>query len=512
MDIRTKLVFALVAVALGSMMALGGFMYGSTNRQLERGRLEQLDGIAESMKEGLEEVESGWKDRVQLIASRSDLIEILLANDLAGNPEARARVEQILTDAESAEPTVESLAVYDAEGRYVGSAGWGSETDLQERLTSLLTPEDDVVYQGVQSSGDGEFRIAYAAALTSDGTTRGELVGILQVRVNLRPLVLQTRERQRLGTSGEAIIALRDAEGTVRVPQRHGPGTSPTWEPVVLRGDSDPVNRAMTGEEGSLSQGLTDSRGEPVWAAFRFLPETGWGLVVKIDASEGMEPVQAYTSDLTNVIISLAAFAILVGTILGLRFAKPIHELAKTAERIKEGDLSLRAPVTSRDEVGLLARNFNQMAEELEKQVTLLKEFQNYFDLSLDMLCIAGNDAYFKRVNPAFERILGWTTEELLTRKFIDFVHPDDVAKTREEISRLAQGFPTISFKNRYMCKDGSEKILAWTAHPEPETGLIYAIARDVTDLEKERDDAEGTIKQLKDRLEESDARLRGKP
>jgi PAS domain S-box-containing protein len=152
------------------------------------------------------------------------------------------------------------------------------------------------------------------------------------------------------------------------------------------------------------------------------------------------------------------------------------------------------------------------MAEELEQQVTLLREFQNYFDYSLDMLCIAGYDGYFKRVNPAFVRILGWDTEELLSRRFLDFVHPDDLKRTEQEIENLAKGQPTISFENRYMCQDGSEKILAWTAHPEPEAGLIYAIARDVTALREERTRAAERIRNLQDRLEKVETKMRGEP
>jgi PAS domain S-box-containing protein len=144
--------------------------------------------------------------------------------------------------------------------------------------------------------------------------------------------------------------------------------------------------------------------------------------------------------------------------------------------------------------------------------VSLLREFQRYFDVSLDMLCIAGTDGFFKRVNPAFQRILGWSEKELLSRSFLEFTHPDDVASTQHEIDKLAQGIPTISFENRYQCKDGSYRHLLWNSYPEPESGLLYAIARDMTDLKEERERTEEEIRTLNRRLGDAEAKLRGDP
>jgi len=111
--------------------------------------------------------------------------------------------------------------------------------------------------------------------------------------------------------------------------------------------------------------------------------------------------------------------------------------------------------------------------------------FEDFFDNSLDLLCIAGTDGYFKRINPAFEHVLGWPQDELLKHPFLDFIHPDDVEPTLHEIDRLASGQPTISFENRYRCADGSYRHLRWMAHPDPKTGLLYAIARDETELRR---------------------------
>jgi len=105
-----------------------------------------------------------------------------------------------------------------------------------------------------------------------------------------------------------------------------------------------------------------------------------------------------------------------------------------------------------------------------------------FFTVGLDMLCVASHDGYFKRVNPAFCNALGWSSDELKARPFMDFVHPQDVNSTSAEMERLTHGQPTLNFDNRYRCKDGSYKWLSWRAQPQPDEALIYAAARDVTD------------------------------
>lgn len=85
------------------------------------------------------------------------------------------------------------------------------------------------------------------------------------------------------------------------------------------------------------------------------------------------------------------------------------------------------------------------------------QEAERFFALSLDMLCIAKSDGYFRRVSPAFSRTLGWSVDEMLTKPFLDFVHPDDRAATLREIERqVAGGEQVLEFENRYQHKDGS--------------------------------------------------------
>lgn len=105
---------------------------------------------------------------------------------------------------------------------------------------------------------------------------------------------------------------------------------------------------------------------------------------------------------------------------------------------------------------------------------------QQLFELSQDLLCLAGVDGRFRRLNPAFERTLGWTAEELVSRQFTDFVHPDDVRATRACLERMAAG-GAPELENRYRCRDGSYRWLSWTATAPDPQGLVYAAARDIT-------------------------------
>lgn len=108
-------------------------------------------------------------------------------------------------------------------------------------------------------------------------------------------------------------------------------------------------------------------------------------------------------------------------------------------------------------------------------------ERDRFFTLSLDMLCIAGFDGYFRRLNPAWERTLGFTVDELLAEPYLSLVHPADRESTGAEAQRIGTGTDAVTFENRYRCKDGSYKWLLWTATAYPSRQLIYAAARDIT-------------------------------
>jgi PAS domain S-box-containing protein len=107
---------------------------------------------------------------------------------------------------------------------------------------------------------------------------------------------------------------------------------------------------------------------------------------------------------------------------------------------------------------------------------------EDFFEMSLDHLCVAGLDGYFKRVNPAWTRTLGWTASELLSRPSVEFVHPDDRTSTLDGRQKLQMGGVMGPLCNRYLCKDGSFRWFEWRSIAHLDRDLVYASARDVTE------------------------------
>ena len=205
------------------------------------------------------------------------------------------------------------------------------------------------------------------------------------------------------------------------------------------------------------------------------------------------------------VLVASLLLAFLISTRLQGPISRTVLNLAETAQEISSRkDYSVRAaPSETSDELALLTETFNGMLSQIEARDEALErarhqvelrvqertaeleaahaELDRFFDISADMLCIAGFDGHFKRINPAWERTLGFSQEELLSRPFTEFIHPEDEERTIREADRLTTGTEMVAFENRYLCKDGSYKPLSWRATPLPGQRLFYAAARDIS-------------------------------
>jgi len=126
-----------------------------------------------------------------------------------------------------------------------------------------------------------------------------------------------------------------------------------------------------------------------------------------------------------------------------------------------------------------------------------------FFADSIDMLCFLDFNGYFKRLNPAWERTLGYTRKELMSRPFIEFVHPDDRERTLKQNAHVRGGGQALAFENRYMCKDGSYRWFLWNAAPDSTAKVIYSVARDITASKRAEHEREQLVRELQAALAE---------
>jgi len=182
---------------------------------------------------------------------------------------------------------------------------------------------------------------------------------------------------------------------------------------------------------------------------------------------------------------------------------KPINRMERIT-RCKDGQLIVleTSGVPFFDELGQLAgyrgidRDITERKKVEEALQAKTQELDRYFTSSLDLLCIADTDGYFRRLNPEWEKTLGYTLAELEGRQFLEFVHPQDVEATVAAIAQLKAQQELLNFENRYRCKDGSYRWIEWRSYPLDK--MIYAVARDVTER-----------KQVEEALRESEQRFR---
>lgn len=140
-----------------------------------------------------------------------------------------------------------------------------------------------------------------------------------------------------------------------------------------------------------------------------------------------------------------------------------------------------------------IRRNLEKAREELRQRKEIeealsrkIEETDRYFNTSLDLLCIADSDGKFRRLNPQWEKTLGYPLEELVGTRFMNYIHPDDIEATQMAVNRLQIREPVINFENRYRHKDGTYRWIEWRSAPFD--NLIYAAARDVTERKQMED------------------------
>jgi len=274
-------------------------------------------------------------------------------------------VEQLASKASSTGSEVVELEITDTSGASLGStAGFDWRPYDSTLLTRAMGGRETLFGNAFRSAG-GEDRLGMVTPiLDRDGRT----VGALAIEARLEPIVGLVVEHEGLGETSEAHIAQPTPGGDAQFITRLRFARDAAFDKVVTKETDLPINWALESPDGRLVRS-PDYRGIDAVLAFETLPETGWGLVVKIDAEEAFRPI----TEVSRIIMAAAAalaFAIILGWMLFLRpLGRRMQRLAEAAERVAGGELHTEIADRSVDEIGDTARSIDKLAKELIEDI-----------------------------------------------------------------------------------------------------------------------------------------------
>jgi PAS domain S-box-containing protein len=275
-------------------------------------------------------------------------------------------------------------------------------------------------------------------------------------------------------------------------------------DPLILRQEvhTESVNRCLQQESGVLE--TVDYRDVPAFVVYRWIPDRQVCLLMKIDQAEAYAPIRAFGGRiaLISVIGLLAATAVAVA--LARTMTRPILALQNGVSHFAKGELDRRLDESTRDELGELAGEFNRMADALvEQQTHLRRRAEEFFNLTLDLLCTVDPSGRLLDVNPAWEQVLDYRVDELRGQQLTNLIHPDDLEEIAYATQRVMSK-KTERFECRCRHKNGEYRWFAWVVVLSPHDQLLYAAARDIS----ERRAVEEKLRQQTEELERSNRDL----
>jgi PAS domain S-box-containing protein len=488
---QTAFVALVIVLTVGTLILSGHrFVRGIVTAQID----QRLVLAASDRQVLLQTYVRQQQERVALVASRTrlrQLIEEYAAGRMQGEV-FRSESSRILVDAQRSSEGFLTISITDPVGKVI--------TSTQEGELGKNYSTDPGFLEGRREKSLGLPRRmgeAYQAFLTAPVTTEdARFIGVAIVLLDVSPMVRFLTSTTGLGESGEVLVGTRDGNNVrLLLPTRHQQARELGSEGGAAMAD------AIGGQAGFVQ--TRDYRNVDVLAAYRPVGYRDWGLVAKIDIAEAYAPL----AHLNTFILTLGAGFLLCGLIasyvLARRFTQPILDLADKAKTIASGDLRARAPIRSSDELGQLARAFNDMAETLQRQDEERRQteqalrkseekFSKAFQASPDAVDITRlEDGLLVDVNPAAERFFGYSRAELIGKTSLAlglFANPAD----RERIVNLLRTeghFRHFELQLRNRAGEVRDVLLSAERIEIAGTAHLISIIRDVTDLKRAEED-----------------------
>ncbi len=373
-SLRLKLVAAILVLLSGTIALISLISFVNIKRMLEDRIFSDLTALVSSKADRITSLVELNCEQASLVASR-----ILLRTNLSyiqEHPlEAGPKIEEMVEALQEAAYTVKFIDAIDVaglEGVVLASsvpenigADLSKEKSFAEGrkdlyLADLFLDEGVVVYD------------VFVPILTFSDEPEEKTIGVLKVRMEAKRLMAVLADYSGLGETGELNLGIKEAGSIIYLtPLRHMPGLPFNIKVPLSAEFAEPMERAVNQGSGILT-GL-DYRGESVLAAYEYIPIGDWGLVAKIDVKEAFAPVRRLRSQVIVVSLIVLLLSAAAALIFSDAIIKPIRKLQDSARIISRGNLDFKVDIKSSDEIGLLARSFNKMTDDL-KSITASRD------------------------------------------------------------------------------------------------------------------------------------------
>ncbi len=502
MRIKPKLILVSLSIALATASGVGSLSYTSAREAIKKQALVGLLLAAEAEEGGLYAFLRGIEGRVVDFSTDGfirDALEAARRLD-RGDPRYVSRQRELSghlrTEKQSLDKTIGLISIIDLDGKVAAATDEG-EIGVDESSDDYFVMGragpfvSDARHVSSHTKGGDRFRFAVSAPLYS--RTSGAFLGVIVNFYDTRELdkLLSGRFQVEMGAPSGSLgrrealdIYIVNRDGFLVTPSRTG------GEVMNQRVDTLPVRECAAGRE---TTGIyRNHTGREVIGASMCVPRMGWTLLAEIDTFEAFAPVRKLQSDIIAMSLGILAIVFLMAYFVSLGVSRPVIALSRTVSRVAEGDIAVRAPVQSRDEIGELAASFNTMTQRLvesysklinsEARLSHAQEVARVGDWEWDI--VTGELTWSDETYRIFGLGLGEFTPSY--EGFLEFVHPDDRARVRFAVNRALAGREPYSIDIRIVRRDGSVRAVHAQGEAATDDGKptrMFGTIQDVTEF-----------------------------
>jgi signal transduction histidine kinase len=372
MPIIQKMVLTLLTVGLFPAFLAGGVFYWNSQASLQGQVQSQLESIATIQQNRTENAIEQNRELLGSFTSRSSLVKFIDRYNHQRSKTDFATLQQVLTETKGGAQSFRAISVLSPAGEVLGSTRTErvGQNEAEEGYFKTGRTGDDVSSH-IFRDGLGNPAVYLVGPLK----VSGQIIGVVVIESDAQNLVASTRDYTGLGQTGETLLVKNDGRGhdIYLAPLRHDHDA--TLQQVASQsGMTSPVTLALAEQEG-IWPDATNYQGHAVLASTRYIKSAGWGLVVEIDRAEAYQPLNQLADLLLLMLFIISVLIVFVAFYLARSLNEPILALAAVADKIRAGDLSQRAHIRMKDEIGQLAGTFNAMAAQIQKVDQMKSEF-----------------------------------------------------------------------------------------------------------------------------------------